>query len=240
MRIASRGITAMEAASSCSVVATTRLSWCGGWQVREGGLGRIGDVPPRPRDDRDGPADPSRWVTAVGQTCMSNEAERRSSYRIMMLAADGHEVTVLESDGDGAPISPVEAWASWRRRGVAQFRQPHNLFTRFRRICDQELPGLTERLLAAGCVWVDYLDSVPPTLSDTSPRPGMRRAAVHHQYSPSNRVRDRGSGAGPAAGIGAPRGAGCRAASRCVSDPGASRTPRGSIPTAGNRSARTS
>ncbi len=31
---------------------------------------------------------------------------------------------------------------------------------------------MTERLLAAGCVWVDYLDSLPPTLSDRSPRPG--------------------------------------------------------------------
>ncbi|MGH3920772.1 MAG: FAD-dependent oxidoreductase [Pseudonocardiaceae bacterium] len=89
----------------------------------------------------------------------------------IMLAQDGHEVTVLEADPDGAPAAPVEAWTSWNRKGVAQFHQPHILFARFRQICDEEMPGMTERLLAAGCVWVDYLDSLPPTLSDRSPRP---------------------------------------------------------------------
>lgn len=90
----------------------------------------------------------------------------------IMLAQDGHEVTVLEADPDGAPAAPVEAWTSWNRKGVAQFHQPHNLFARFRQICDEELPGVTERLLAAGCVWVDNLESLPPTLSDWAPRPG--------------------------------------------------------------------
>ncbi|MGQ0719107.1 MAG: FAD-dependent oxidoreductase [Pseudonocardiales bacterium] len=90
----------------------------------------------------------------------------------IMLARDGHEVTVLEADPDGAPAVPVQAWTSWKRKGVAQFHQPHNVFARFRQICDEEMPGMTERLLAAGCVWVDFLDSLPPTLSDRSPRPG--------------------------------------------------------------------
>ncbi len=34
----------------------------------------------------------------------------------MMLAQDGHDVTVLEADPDGAPPLPAEAWTSWRRR----------------------------------------------------------------------------------------------------------------------------
>ena len=89
----------------------------------------------------------------------------------MMLAADGHQVTVLEADPDGAPATPTEAWSGWRRRGVAQFHQPHSLFTRFRLVCDEELPGLTERLQAAGCASVNYLDSLPRSLTDTSPRP---------------------------------------------------------------------
>jgi 2-polyprenyl-6-methoxyphenol hydroxylase-like FAD-dependent oxidoreductase len=90
----------------------------------------------------------------------------------MMLARDGHQVTVLESDADPAPETPGRAWEAWTRRGVAQFRQPHSLFTRSRQVLDTELPGLTDRLAAAGCVWVDFLDSLPPTLSDTAPRPG--------------------------------------------------------------------
>ena len=35
-----------------------------------------------------------------------------------------------------------------------------------------ELPGLTDRLVAAGCTWVDYLATLPPTVTDRSARPG--------------------------------------------------------------------
>ena len=92
----------------------------------------------------------------------------------IMLARDGHEVTVLEADPQPAPGVLAEAWTSWERTGVAQFRQPHALFTRFRMVSDQELPGLTDSLLTAGCVWVDYLDeySFPPSIADKTPRPG--------------------------------------------------------------------
>jgi 2-polyprenyl-6-methoxyphenol hydroxylase-like FAD-dependent oxidoreductase len=89
----------------------------------------------------------------------------------MMLARDGHEVTVLEADPDGAPVEAVEAWESWKRGGVAQFHQPHNTFARFRQICDSELPGLTDKLVAAGCTWVNFLTTPPPTLDDRTPRP---------------------------------------------------------------------
>jgi 2-polyprenyl-6-methoxyphenol hydroxylase-like FAD-dependent oxidoreductase len=89
-----------------------------------------------------------------------------------MLGRDGHRVTVLEADPDTAPDGPARAWASWQRRGVAQFRQPHNLLARFRQVCDAELPELTGKLLAAGCVWVDYLAAVPPALAGCPPREG--------------------------------------------------------------------
>ena len=90
----------------------------------------------------------------------------------LMLNRDGHEVTVLDADPEAPPDGAGAAWTGWGRSGVAQFRQPHNLLTRFRHVCDAELPGMTQRLLDAGCVWVDYLDSPPPTLSDRRPRPG--------------------------------------------------------------------
>ncbi len=92
----------------------------------------------------------------------------------MMLARDGVDVTLFEAD-PAEPPAPGDAWTSWTRKGVAQFRQPHNLFGRFREICDDELPGLTDKLLAAGCVWVDFLASLPPGIGDRAPRPDDER-----------------------------------------------------------------
>jgi 2-polyprenyl-6-methoxyphenol hydroxylase-like FAD-dependent oxidoreductase len=93
----------------------------------------------------------------------------------LMLAEDGHEVTVLEPDPADPPTRPVEAWDGWRRAGVAQFRQPHTLFPRFRQVVDRELPGLTERLADGGCARVDYMESLPPSIADRAPRPGDDR-----------------------------------------------------------------
>ena len=48
----------------------------------------------------------------------------------MLLARDGHEVTVLERDEQPVPDSPEQAWDGWKRGGVAQFRQAHYLTPR--------------------------------------------------------------------------------------------------------------
>ncbi len=34
-------------------------------------------------------------------------------------------------------------------------RQPHNLFSRTRDVLDAELPGMIDRLVDAGCTWVE-------------------------------------------------------------------------------------
>lgn len=89
----------------------------------------------------------------------------------MMLARDGHQVTVVEADPTEPPEKPATAWEAWERRGVAQFRQPHNLFPAFRRVAEAELPGLTDRLADAGCVWEDPIANLPPWITDRDPRP---------------------------------------------------------------------
>jgi 2-polyprenyl-6-methoxyphenol hydroxylase-like FAD-dependent oxidoreductase len=93
----------------------------------------------------------------------------------MMLARDGHDVTVLEADPAPVPDVPSEAWDGWRRQGVAQFHQPHNFFPRIRQILATELPELNDLLLAAGCVWVDPMATLPPGITDTAPRPNDDR-----------------------------------------------------------------
>ncbi len=89
----------------------------------------------------------------------------------MLLARDGHDVTVLERDPAPPPAIPREAWDAWDRKGVPQFHQPHNLFPRVRQILDQELPGMVDRLVDAGCVWWKTLDLLPPSITDHEPRP---------------------------------------------------------------------
>ncbi|MDQ3735721.1 MAG: FAD-dependent oxidoreductase [Actinomycetota bacterium] len=93
----------------------------------------------------------------------------------VMLARDGHQVTVLESNPQDAPPSSGEAWDTWERKGVAQFRQPHTLLARSRHVLDQELPGMTDSLLSAGGVWVNPLHPLPRTILDQSSGPGDER-----------------------------------------------------------------
>jgi 2-polyprenyl-6-methoxyphenol hydroxylase-like FAD-dependent oxidoreductase len=93
----------------------------------------------------------------------------------MMLARQGHEVTVLERDGGDVPGSPDEAWQGWNRHGVAQFRQPHYLHPAGRQILDAALPEVTQALLGAGAAAFDMLALMPPFIEDRTPREGDER-----------------------------------------------------------------
>jgi 2-polyprenyl-6-methoxyphenol hydroxylase-like FAD-dependent oxidoreductase len=58
----------------------------------------------------------------------------------MMLARDGHDVTILERDEGQVPECPEEAWELWSREGVIQFRQAHFLQPGGRAVLETVLP----------------------------------------------------------------------------------------------------
>ena len=89
----------------------------------------------------------------------------------LLLARDGHEVTVLERDADPIPDSPQAAWDGWARKGVAQFRQPHNFMPGLRLILEANLPDIQEALRGAGASKLDFIHPLPPFFADQSPRP---------------------------------------------------------------------
>ena len=89
----------------------------------------------------------------------------------LLLARDGHDVTVLERDADPIPDSPESAWEQWERKGVAQFRQPHNFMPGLRLLLEAELPDIQDALAQAGACRFDMVSPLPPFFTDRTPRP---------------------------------------------------------------------
>lgn len=106
----------------------------------------------------------------------------------LLLAADGHEVTVADRDPAPPSRDPEESWASWERRSVRQFRQTHAFLPRFRRILLDELPHVWTRLLEAGVNEYSLVHNPPPGLDAGPPQRGDedlvlltgRRTTVEH------------------------------------------------------------
>ena len=80
----------------------------------------------------------------------------------MLLAGDGHRVTVLERDPEGPPDDPADAWARWQRPGLNQFRMAHAFLGGFRAILDAELPAVSAALADAGGLRQNFIRDVLP------------------------------------------------------------------------------
>jgi 2-polyprenyl-6-methoxyphenol hydroxylase-like FAD-dependent oxidoreductase len=83
----------------------------------------------------------------------------------MLLAADGHRVSVLERDPAPPSTSAAEAWDSWERRGVNQFRMLHYFLPRFREVVEAELPAVAAELEADGALRMNPLEGMPVEMS---------------------------------------------------------------------------
>jgi 2-polyprenyl-6-methoxyphenol hydroxylase-like FAD-dependent oxidoreductase len=84
----------------------------------------------------------------------------------MLLAGDGHQVTMLERDPDGPPADLDQAWERWQRPGLNQFRMAHAFLGGFREVMDAELPEVAKALADAGALRVNFIRSVlPPSMS---------------------------------------------------------------------------
>jgi 2-polyprenyl-6-methoxyphenol hydroxylase-like FAD-dependent oxidoreductase len=78
----------------------------------------------------------------------------------LMLAGDGHQVTVLERD-PALPPDPQAAWDGWERRGVNQFRLLHFFQPRYREVMAANVPDVMAAFADAGALVVNPLRDAP-------------------------------------------------------------------------------
>lgn len=103
----------------------------------------------------------------------------------ILLGRAGHRVTVLERDVRSAAATPDEAFATWERPGVAQFRHSHTFLARLTCVMRERFPEVLSLLRAHGALELPLTVNLPPGL-DLGPRErgdgelvllGCRRAA---------------------------------------------------------------
>src|ERR1700751_2759225 len=83
----------------------------------------------------------------------------------MLLARDGHQVTVLERDAAGPRGRAGDLWQGWDRRGVNQFRQLHFMLPRWRAVMERELPEVIAGLEALGGARPSMLGALPDAMT---------------------------------------------------------------------------
>ena len=90
----------------------------------------------------------------------------------LLLARDGHDVTVFERDDTDLPATADEAFDGWNRRGAPHARQSHALLARLRRTLQERAPDVLEMLADQGATELTIETILPPDMDDRAPRPG--------------------------------------------------------------------
>ena len=83
----------------------------------------------------------------------------------LLLARDGHRVTLIERDriDVGMPLDSP----NWERRGIPHFLQPHAFMPRGRLELRGQLPDVYDSIVGAGASEIDFRRKLPG-----EPRPG--------------------------------------------------------------------
>src|SRR6266508_3360619 len=79
----------------------------------------------------------------------------------LAFSRQGHEVTVLEADREGAPETSAQMWEQWKRPGVPQFRHYHGVLARGRHLLLERAPDVLRAMLATGVEELDVAKDVP-------------------------------------------------------------------------------
>jgi 2-polyprenyl-6-methoxyphenol hydroxylase-like FAD-dependent oxidoreductase len=108
------------------------------------------------------PSDQHVLVVGAGLTGLS---------AAILLARDGHRVTLLDRDPASPPGTAETAWAGWQRPGVNQFRQLHLMLPRWHQVMALEIPDVLDVLVALGGRRVNMLHLYPESAT-TGWRPG--------------------------------------------------------------------
>jgi 2-polyprenyl-6-methoxyphenol hydroxylase-like FAD-dependent oxidoreductase len=90
----------------------------------------------------------------------------------LMLARDGHQVTVVERDDTPLPPTPDEAFESWQRTGAPHARQSHALLARLRLIMGDRMPDVLTTMAEWGVTELTVDRLMPTTITDRTPLPG--------------------------------------------------------------------
>lgn len=90
----------------------------------------------------------------------------------LLLARDGHRLTVYERDDTDLPRTADEAFSTWDRQGAPHARQSHALLARLRRTLYERAPDVLAALAAEGAAELTVDKILPPEMEDRAPRPG--------------------------------------------------------------------
>ena len=79
----------------------------------------------------------------------------------LLLARDGHQVTLIDKDGFGSGDGAPQDAPNWNRPGVPHFLQPHAFIPRGRSVLREHFPDVYQSLLGNGAHEVDMRPKIP-------------------------------------------------------------------------------